>query len=240
MGADSTELVDFKIVDGVAVITLDDGKANALSLPMQHAFNSALDQAETAKLPVVVTGRSGILSAGFDLKTLAAGGQPAVDMLNGGIKIALRLLGFETPVVIACGGHAIAMGVFLLQCGDYRIGVAGNFKYSANEVAIGMTMPWSTIEILRQRLTPAALSRAILLAEIFTPQDGVQSGLIDRVVATEAELLPVAIEFAKLSASLNATAHSASKQRLRGEAIAAIQSGLNQDLVGWRKLFIKN
>ena len=233
-------LASFAIIDGVAVITLDDGKANALSLPMQQAFNSALDQAQQAKLPVVITGRSGILSAGFDLKTLAASGQPAVEMLNGGIEIALRLLSFETPVVIACGGHAIAMGVFLLQCGDYRIGVAGNFKYSANEVAIGMTMPWSTIEILRQRLTPAALSRAVLLAETFTPTNGVDNGLIDRVVATEAELLPVAMEFTKLSASLNATAHSASKQRLRGEAIAAIQSGLTKDLVGWKKLFIKN
>lgn len=233
-------LASFTISDGVAIITLDDGKANALSLPMQQAFNLALDQAHQAKLPVVITGRSGILSAGFDLKTLATGGQPAVDMLNGGIEIALRLLGFETPVVIACGGHAIAMGVFLLQCGDYRIGLAGNFKYSANEVAIGMTMPWSTIEILRQRLTPAALSRAVLLAETFTPTNGVENGLVDRVVATEAELLPVAIEFAKLSASLNATAHSASKQRLRGDAIAAIQSGLAKDLVGWKKLFIKN
>ena len=144
-------LASFEIIDGVALIKLDDGKANALSLPMQQAFNSALDQAQQAKLPVVITGRSGILSAGFDLKTLAASGQPAVDMLNGGIEIALRLLSFETPVVIACGGHAIAMGVFLLQCGDYRIGVAGNFKYSANEVAIGMTMPWSTIESSRLR-----------------------------------------------------------------------------------------
>jgi enoyl-CoA hydratase len=89
-------------------------------------------------------------------------------------------------------------------------------------------------------LTPAALSRAVLLAETFTPTNGVDNGLIDRVVATEAELLPVAMEFAKLSASLNATAHSASKQRLRGEAIAAIQSGLTKDLVGWKKLFIKN
>lgn len=240
MSEKSAQLAKFEIIDSVAVITLDDGKANALSLPMQQAFNSALDQAEQAKLPVVVTGRSGILSAGFDLKTLASGGQPAVDMLNGGIEIAMRLLSFETPVVIACGGHAIAMGVFLLQCGDYRIGVAGDYKYSANEVAIGMTMPWSTIEILRQRLTPAALSRAVLLAEIFTPNNGVESGLIDRLVATEAELLPVAIEFAKLSASLNATAHSASKQRLRGEAIAAIQNGLTKDLVGWKKLFIKN
>ena len=231
-------LASFAIIDGVAVITLDDGKANALSLPMQQAFNSALDQAQQAKLPVVITGRSGILSAGFDLKTLAASGQPAVEMLNGGIEIALRLLSFETPVVIACGGHAIAMGVFLLQCGDYRIGVAGNFKYSANEVAIGMTMPWSTIEILRQRLTPAALSRAVLLAETFTPTNGVDNGLIDRVVATEAELLPVAMEFAKLSASLNAAAHAASKQRLRSEVVSAIRTGLAKDYEGWKKLFL--
>jgi len=189
---------------------------------------------------VVITGRSGILSAGFDLKTLAASGQPAVEMLNGGIEIALRLLSFETPVVIACGGHAIAMGVFLLQCGDYRIGVAGNFKYSANEVAIGMTMPWSTIEILRQRLTPAALSRAVLLAETFTPTNGVENGLIDRVVATEAELLPAALEIANSFSALNAVAHAASKNRLRSQVIAAIRDGLAKDYEGWKKLFLAN
>ena len=233
-------LASFEIIDGVALIKLDDGKANALSLPMQQAFNSALDQAQQAKLPVVITGRSGILSAGFDLKTLAASGQPAVDMLNGGIEIALRLLSFETPVVIACGGHAIAMGVFLLQCGDYRIGVAGNFKYSANEVAIGMTMPWSTIEILRQRLTPAALSRVVLLAETFTPTNGVENGLIDRVVATEAELLPAALEIARTFSALNVVAHAASKNRLRSQVIAAIRDGLAKDYEGWKKLFLAN
>ncbi|NCU81816.1 MAG: crotonase/enoyl-CoA hydratase family protein [Acidimicrobiia bacterium] len=238
MGETQNSLVTVEIIDGVAVIKLDDGKANALSLPMQSAFNSALDQAQQAKLPVVITGRSGILSAGFDLKTLAASGQPAVDMLNGGIEIAIRLLSFETPVVVACGGHAIAMGVFLLQCGDYRIGVAGNFKYSANEVAIGMTMPWSTIEILRQRLTPAALSRAVLLAETFTPTNGVENGLIDRVVATEAELLPTALGTAKSFSALNGAAHVASKNRLRGEVVAAIRDGLAKDLDGWKKLFL--
>jgi enoyl-CoA hydratase len=231
-------LASFEIIDGVALIKLDDGKANALSLPMQQAFNSALDQAQQAKLPVVITGRSGILSAGFDLKTLAASGQPAVDMLNGGIEIALRLLSFETPVVIACGGHAIAMGVFLLQCGDYRIGVAGNFKYSANEVAIGMTMPWSTIEILRQRLTPAALCRAVLLAETFTPTNGVENGLIDRIVTTESELLPAALETAKSFSALNAVAHAASKNRLRSQVVAAIRDGLAKDYEGWKKLFL--
>ncbi|NBU60687.1 MAG: crotonase/enoyl-CoA hydratase family protein [Actinobacteria bacterium] len=238
MGETQNSLVTVEVIDGVAVIKLDDGKANALSLPMQSAFNSALDQAQQAKLPVVITGRSGILSAGFDLKTLAASGQPAVDMLNGGIEIAIRLLSFETPVVVACGGHAIAMGVFLLQCGDYRIGVAGSFKYSANEVAIGMTMPWSTIEILRQRLTPAALSRAVLLAETFTPANGIENGLIDRVVATEAELLPTALETAKSFSALNGVAHAASKNRLRGEVVVAIRDGLAKDNEGWKKLFL--
>ncbi|NDF84379.1 MAG: hypothetical protein EB144_04825 [Actinobacteria bacterium] len=92
MSETQNSLVTVEIIDGVAVIKLDDGKANALSLPMQSAFNSALDQAQQAKLPVVITGRSGILSAGFDLKTLAASGQPAVDMLNGlSAKVLLRL-----------------------------------------------------------------------------------------------------------------------------------------------------
>ena len=237
MSEKPNQFASFEVTEGISVIKIDDGKANALSLPMQQAINSALDEAEKLKQPLVLTGRSGILSAGFDLKTLAAGGSPAVEMLNGGINLALRLLSFPSPVIVACPGHAIAMGVFLLQSCDYRIGVAGDFKYVANEVAIGMTMPFSTIEILRQRLTPAALSRAVLLAETFTPQNGVETGFVDHVVSTEAKLLPAAVEFAKSTTTLNAAAHLASKQRLRGEAIAAIRSGLTKDYDGWKKLF---
>ena len=230
-------LATFVVSDGVAVITMDDGKANALSISMQAAVNVALDEALDAKLPVVLTGRTGILSAGFDLKTLTASGQPAFDMLNGGIELAIRLLSFPSPVVIACPGHAIAMGVFLLQSCDYRIGVAGNFKYVANEVAIGMPMPYSTIEILRQRLTPAALTRCVLLSEVFTPTNGIDTGFVDRVVATDAELMPAAIEFAKSTLALNAAAHTASKKRLRADSLGAIRAGLAKDHQDWKKLF---
>jgi len=233
-----TGLATYSLVDGVSVITMDDGKANAMSLAMQEALNAALDEAERANVPVVITGRSGILSAGFDLKTLAAGGQPAVDMLKGGLELAIRLLSFPTPVTIACGGHAIAMGVFLMLCGDYRIGVQGEYRYVANEVAIGMTMPFSTIEILRQRVTPAALSRSVLLAEIFHPGNGVETGFIDRVVSSEAELMPAALEFAKTTIALNASAHFSSKKRLRAGVIEAIRDGLQKDLSGWEKQFL--
>ncbi len=231
------QLVTYTLTDGVAVIAMDDGKANAMSLAMQQEINSALDQAETDNAPVIFTGRSGILSAGFDLKTLAAGGQPAVDMLNGGLQLSLRLLSFPMPVIAACGGHAIAMGVFLLLSCDYRIGVKGNFRYTANEVAIGMTMPFSTIEILRQRVTPAALSRSVLLAEVFTPDNAIETGFLDAVV-DEAELINAALTTAQSFLALNATAHAHSKKRLREPVISAIKEGLSKDLAGWQKQFV--
>lgn len=232
-----TSAVTYALTDGVAIITMDDGKANAMSLAVQQGIHAALDQAEKDAAPVVLTGRAGILSAGFDLKTLAAGGQGAIEMLNGGIELAIRLLSFPNPVVIACPGHAIAMGVFVLLSADYRIGIKGNYRYTANEVAIGMTMPFSTIEILRQRVTPAALTRSVLLAEVFTPDNAVETGFLDLVVE-EAELMPTAIAFAKSTSALNAGAHAASKKRLRADVLAAIRDGLAKDSVGWAKQFV--
>jgi enoyl-CoA hydratase len=157
-------------------------------------------------------------------------------MLNGGLELAIRLLGFPTPVVIACGGHAIAMGVFILLSSDYRIGIKGNYRYTANEVAIGMTMPYSTIEILRQRVTPAALTRSVLLAEVFTPDNAVETGFLDLVV-DEADLMPTAIAFANSTLALNAGAHAASKKRLRAGVLDAIREGLAKDAQGWAKQF---
>jgi enoyl-CoA hydratase len=232
-----SDIVTYERVGGVGVITMDDGKANAVSLALQVGVNAALDQAEADNVPVVLTGRPGILSAGFDLKTLAASGQPAVDMLNGGLQLSMRLLSFPTPVVVACPGHSIAMGIFLMLSCDYRIGVRGNYKYSANEVAIGMTMPFSTIEILRHRVTPAALTRAVVLAEAFTPDNAVETGVLDLVV-DEADLMSTALATAESFTSLNMDAHKYSKQRLRVEMLEAMRVGLEKDYDGWSKQFL--
>ena len=232
-----TEPATFRNSDGVVVITMDDGKANAMSLAMQQSIHQGLDAAQAESTPVVLEGRPGVFSGGFDLKTLASGGQPAVDMLRGGMDLALRLLEFPTPVVAASTGHAMAMGIFILTSCDYRIGVGGQYRYSANEVAIGMTMPWSAIEILRQRLTPTAVSRAVLFAETFTPDNAVQHGVLDEV--TDADVLHSrAVEFARALSALDPRAHADSKKRLRHDACAAIRAGLERDDVGWVKQFL--
>jgi enoyl-CoA hydratase len=233
-----SDIVSYARHGGVGVITMDDGKANAVSPALQAGVQRALDSAEADGVPVVLTGRPGMLSAGFDLKVLGASGQPAVDMLNGGLHLALRLLSFPTPVVIASPGHAMAMGFFLLMCGDYRIGARGNYKYAANEVAIGMNMPYSTLEIMRHRMSPAALTRAVALAETFTPDNAVVTGVLDAVVE-ESELLPTALSLAEAYTQLNMAAHAASKLRLREEFLTAVKEGLVKDDEIWKYIFLR-
>jgi enoyl-CoA hydratase len=224
-----TTRVTYQLTDSIATITMDDGKVNVLSPDMLSEINAALDQAVTDRAVVVLTGRDGIFSAGFDLKVLNAGGADAVAMLRAGFELSERMLSFPTPVVVACPGHAMAMGVFLLLSGDYRICVAGPYKIRANEVAIGMTMPRAAVEILRQRLTPAAFTRATLLSETFMPENAIAAGLVDQVVEP-IELLVVAREMAAQLAILDMRAHAASKLRAREQTLRALREGIDADM----------
>jgi enoyl-CoA hydratase len=207
---------------------MDDGKVNALSMDMFSALNRALDRATEDAAAVIITGRSGVFSGGFDLKVLAAGGPEAGRLLNAGFELSLRLLEHPAPVVLACTGHAVAMGAFLLLSGDYRIGVDGPFRLVANEVAIGLTMPWSAIAVCRQRLTPAAIDRALNLADGFTPSQAVEAGFLDRIVQQE-DLQAAAAEIAVGFSNLSRSAHTATKLRTRGQSVAAIRAALEAD-----------
>ncbi len=229
------DLVRYELDDRVATIEMDDGKANALSLPMLAAVNDALELAASDGAVVVLTGRSGIFSGGFDLEVLRSGGPDAALMLEQGFLLALRLLEFPTPVVIACNGHAVAMGVFLLLSGDYRLGVDGPYRLVANEVAIGLTMPRAAIEICRQRLAPAHFDRAVLLSETYAPADGVGAGFLDRVVDAPG-LLPAAVALATQLAALDPRAHSQTKALARASAVAAIRTGLDTDRSVFRSM----
>src|SRR5260370_29685645 len=101
-------------------------------------------------------------------------------MVRAGCERAERMLAFPAAVVIGCRGHAVAMGMFLLLSGDYRVGAAGPYKITANEVALGITMPWAAVEICRQRLVPTHLTRVVLLAEGLSPSDAVGAGPPDQ------------------------------------------------------------
>lgn len=219
----------------VVTITMDDGKANAVGPGMVDAIHAGLDQAEADRCPVVLVGRDGVFSGGFDLKVLGAMDAGAADLLNRGFELAYRMLAFPTPIVIGCTGHAVAMGAFLLLSGDHRIGVAGAaHRIVANEVALGMTMPWSAIEITRQRLTPAAFQQAMNLAATFDPDRGVAAGFLDEVVGGDvaAAAHATAVELGRL----DRRAHATAKRRSRRDTLAALRRAIDADDAEMRTL----
>ncbi len=222
------DLVAYTVSDGIATITMDDGKANALSPAMQSELNEAFDQATKDEAAVVLSGRSGVFSAGFDLKVLGAGGREAIDMVKGGFLLAERMLSNPKPLVIACTGHAVAMGVFLLLSGDYRVGGTGTYRIIANEVAIGLTMPQPAIEICRQRLNPAQFSRAMINAELFSPDNAVEAGFLDRVV-DPADVPAVAYEKAVELIQLDQNAHTQTKLKARAPALEALRAAIEAE-----------
>jgi len=221
-------VLTYELKDRIATITMDDGKANVLSSTMIAELNAAVERAERDGAAVVLSGCEGMFSGGFDLKELGTGGPAALALVRSGFELADRVMSFPNPVVIACPGHAVAMGVFLLLSADYRVGVRGPFKYQANEVAIGLPMPRAAIEMCRGRLTPAAYQRAIILAEVFSPEDGLAAGFIDKLVEPS-ELAETARSSAEAFLRLNAGAHTVSKGRAREAWIAALRAAIVAD-----------
>ena len=223
-----SELISYQLEGSIATIAMDDGKANVLSLEMLSQIDAALDRAAADRALVVLTGREGIFSGGFDLRAFGTGRQTIASMLRAGFELAERILSFPMPVVIACSGHAVAMGVFLLLSGDYRLGAAGPYKITANEVAVGMTVPSAAVEICRQRLAPAHFHRAMILAEVYSPDDAIAAGFLDQVVAGS-DLANEARGIATRLSKLDMDAHSATKMTARDHALTAIRAAIEAD-----------
>jgi enoyl-CoA hydratase len=211
--------------DGVAVVRMDDGKANAISFAMLDALGAALDEAEKAAKAVVLLGRPDRFSGGFDLGVMNQGGEAMVRLVRGGGRLALRLYELPLPVVIGCTGHALAMGAVLLCAADLRLGAAGAYKIGLNEVAIGLALPVFAAELARERLAPTHLQRATGLAEIFAPDEAVAAGFLD-ATHPAAGLDDAALTAAARLAALPGHAHGPTKRSLRARALDTIRASL--------------
>lgn len=223
-----TDLVSYELNDGIATITIANGKANVLSHEVFEGLNSALDQAEQDKAVVILTGQPGVFSAGYDLKEMQKGPKEAGALVKVGSTLTRRLAAFPLPVIGACSGHAIAKGAFILLSVDHRIGVEGPFKLGLNEVAIGMTMHHAGIEIARHRLAPAHFYRSVVNAEIFNPEGAVEAGFLDEVVPQDA-LLERAGALATQFKKLNMRAHRETKVKAKADYLALLDRCIQQD-----------
>ena len=220
-GQEMTTYVHYQLEDGIASLTMDDGKANALNVSMSKALSDNLDRASEEAEVVIIKGRPGLLCAGFDLKVI--NGTPAnqAAVVNGGGRMLLKTYLYPLPVVIACSGHAIAAGALLMLTGDYRIGASGDFRIGLNETSIGLGLPVFGQELARDRIDNRHLTQATMNATLYTPEDAVNAGFLDETVDPDA-LNERAMEQAKRLQKLDAKAFAEVKAAMRkatGETI---------------------
>ncbi|WAJ35892.1 crotonase/enoyl-CoA hydratase family protein [Pseudomonas sp. GOM7] len=223
-----SDLISYQLEDGIATLTLSNGKVNAISPDMIAAFNAALDRAEQDRAVVIITGQPGILSGGYDLKVMTSGPQNAIELVAAGSTLARRMLAHPYPIIVACPGHAVAKGAFILLSADYRIGVEGPFNIGLNEVQIGMTMHHVGIELARDRLRKSAFHRSVINGEMFDPQGALEAGFLDKVVPVEA-LQATALAAAQQLKKINMTAHRNTKLKVRKALLETLDAAIALD-----------
>ena len=225
----AADKVRYELRDGVAVITMDDGKANALSHAVIEALHACLERAARVARAVLLTGREKRLSGGFDLTVMVSSPEATRKLVTAGAELMLRLYTFPRPLVVACTGHALAAGAILLLVADARIGAEGEFKVGLNEVAIQMTLPIFAMELARARLSKRHFSAAVTQARIFDPLSAKDAGYLDATTKPEV-LFETALDYARRLSALPDPAFRDTKQRERGATVRLIRETLAADI----------
>jgi enoyl-CoA hydratase len=221
--------VKTELREGIAVVQIDDGKANALSPTVLEGIGAGLDLAEKEAGAVLLVGRSGRFSAGFDLSVLSQGAEAGRDLVSAGGELCARLYELSKPVVAACTGHAIAAGAIVLMAADYRVGARGDFKLGLNETAIGMALPIFALEFAAARLSKRHFERATSQATLYAPEGALDAGYLDAVVEPGAVVDVAFAEAVRLS-GLTQPAFALSKRRAHAAVVARIRETLAEDM----------
>jgi enoyl-CoA hydratase len=200
-------------IEGVMVTTVDDGKVNALTFELMEGLRSAIASASEQGRPLVITGRDGCLSAGFDLAVVNSGEEDRITALFGaGAELYGAMVAAPVPVIVSCTGHALAGGALLLLSADYRIGRNGTYRLGLNETRIGLALPHFAVTLATHRLERRFLTAATMFAEVVPPARAVDMGFLDESVD---DPLSRACSLAQELASLPPVAFATTKRRIR-------------------------
>lgn len=217
--------MSYSIENDIAVLRLDDGKANAVSHDLIDLMMGSLDDAEDKAKAFVILGREGMFSGGFDLKEIQKGPEAAAALVGRGAEMMHRLFSYPMPLIAGCTGHAIAAGAFMLLASDTRIGTAGDFKLGLNETAISMVLPVFGFELARTRLSKRHQTAAIVQSQLFSPNDAVDVGFLDQVVEA-GELESACLKVAEQLSQLPTKVYGAQKRKLREQPLATMAADL--------------
>lgn len=211
-------MLDVKIENGLAVVTLRHGKANALDIEFCEALGKCFEELTNAPVrAVVVTGQGGMFSAGVDLIRANAGGADYLHKFLPVLNRAFDAIFFHPkPLVAAINGHAIAGGAVLACCTDRRIMARGGGRIGVTELLVGVPFPALAFEVVRFAVPQRYFPEFMYSGATYEADAALQRGWVDEVVAADA-LLPRAIAAAQELGRLAPAAFAQTKKQLRQE-----------------------
>ena len=221
----------------ISIIKLDDGKANAFSYDMLSQVNELLTKVPRDSGALVITGREGLFSGGFDLKTLATGDMEKITkMVQLGYRLLLELFAFDRPIVAAVSGHSIALGLFVTCSADYRIAIDGKYVCQANEVRNNMDIPTQIMEIIKARVNKKYFYSAVYHSDAYSVQESIEVGYIDEVVS-EDQFMQRVMEKAKELATLPHPFYANTKKTAQDDVRQKIADAIDkyENLAGLKK-----
>jgi enoyl-CoA hydratase len=217
---------------GVALVRMDDGKANAMQERFLEDFDRAMRTADGADA-VVITGARKIFSAGLDLPALVELPRCAIEALMEHFHETMRrTFLWPAPVVAAVNGHAIAGGCILAMQADRRVMAEGDAKIGINEVQIGLPLPVVVVETFRAQLSPESLARAAQEGILFSPAEAFEAGMVQAIAPADS-VEERAIDTARNLAAVGRPAFSAVKGLLRRPAADALDLARLADGRAW-------
>jgi len=201
--------------DGVALLRLAKGVTNAICPDLVEELSSAVrsvEEDDEAGALVLTGSNEKFFSIGFDIpRLLDLSRDGFAEFTRGYHDLGVRLFSMPKPTVAAIAGHAIAGGCLLTLSCDRRLLAAGRKLMGVNEIKLGVPIPYLGDRILRDLVGSRFAREIVETGEFFEPEDSLQMGLVDEVLAP-GEVLPKAIELARALGTLPRDAFAAIKR----------------------------
>jgi enoyl-CoA hydratase len=209
-------MIDTKITDGIALVTLAYGKVNALDTEFCEALATRFAELRTSDAKaVVLTGHGKAFSAGVQLIKLSEGGEGYIRQFLPALhELYETVFFYPKPVVAALNGHAIAGGAVLACCADRRIMARGAGRIGITELLVGLPFPSLAFEAVRATIPARHLPEVLYSGATYEPDAARDRGWIDEI-AEPADLLEDAVAVAQQLAALSPAAFAHTKAQLR-------------------------
>ena len=174
------EHIKIENTEGLLIIRMSRGKANALNGEMVEELIAAISEAEASESVrgvVLASDRAKFFSGGFDVMEVFAYDREKMTQFFGRfIDLYEGMLRLAKPIVAAVSGHAFAGGAVLALASDLRVMAEGEFGFALNEINIGLALPPGMIRMAVVAVGARRARELVLEGKTVKPAEALEAG----------------------------------------------------------------